>query len=112
MIPKIIADKFIQNYDKTILFLKQKEEIYRKYLEENYNFKDTGADILDFSNDINTKEIDFNSDIIRIGKKEEISDTQRILLEEILKKFIPWRKGPFSIFGIDIDAEWRSDYKR
>lgn len=28
-----------------------------------------------------------------------------------LQKLIPWRKGPFSIDGIDIDAEWRSDYK-
>ena len=24
---------------------------------------------------------------------------------------IPWRKGPFSVFGIDIDTEWRSDWK-
>ena len=22
---------------------------------------------------------------------------------------MPWRKGPFSVFGIDIDAEWRSE---
>lgn len=24
---------------------------------------------------------------------------------------MPWRKGPFSVFGIDIDAEWRSERK-
>jgi tRNA (mo5U34)-methyltransferase len=24
---------------------------------------------------------------------------------------MPWRKGPFSLFGIDIDTEWRSDWK-
>jgi tRNA (mo5U34)-methyltransferase len=23
----------------------------------------------------------------------------------------PWRKGPFSLFGVDIDTEWRSDFK-
>lgn len=23
----------------------------------------------------------------------------------------PWKKGPFNLFGIEIDAEWRSDYK-
>ena len=23
----------------------------------------------------------------------------------------PWRKGPFSILGVDIDTEWRSDWK-
>ncbi|EYH95419.1 tRNA mo(5)U34 methyltransferase, partial [Salmonella enterica subsp. enterica serovar Heidelberg str. N4541] len=23
----------------------------------------------------------------------------------------PWRKGPFSLYGVDIDTEWRSDWK-
>ena len=32
-------------------------------------------------------------------------------LQEYLKTFIPWRKGPYSLGGIDIDAEWRSDFK-
>ena len=32
-------------------------------------------------------------------------------LEQILRSFIPWRKGPFELFGIQIDSEWRSDMK-
>lgn len=24
---------------------------------------------------------------------------------------MPWRKGPFSLYGLDIDTEWRSDWK-
>ena len=32
-------------------------------------------------------------------------------LEAALKELIPWRKGPFHLFGIDIDSEWRSDLK-
>lgn len=28
-----------------------------------------------------------------------------------LREFHPWRKGPFSIFGCEIDTEWRSDLK-
>ncbi|MCY3840131.1 MAG: tRNA 5-methoxyuridine(34)/uridine 5-oxyacetic acid(34) synthase CmoB [Gammaproteobacteria bacterium] len=32
-------------------------------------------------------------------------------LEAALKELIPWRKGPFHLFGIDIDGEWRSDLK-
>jgi tRNA (mo5U34)-methyltransferase len=32
-------------------------------------------------------------------------------LEQILKKFHPWRKGPFDLHGIHIDTEWRSDWK-
>jgi len=32
-------------------------------------------------------------------------------LEELLKKFHPWRKGPYQIHGVHIDTEWRSDWK-
>lgn len=32
-------------------------------------------------------------------------------LRELLLGLSPWRKGPFSIQGIEIDAEWRSDRK-
>lgn len=32
-------------------------------------------------------------------------------LRELLLGLSPWRKGPFSIGGIDIDAEWRSNLK-
>lgn len=30
---------------------------------------------------------------------------------ETLKKFHPWRKGPFELFDVHIDTEWRSDWK-
>ena len=30
---------------------------------------------------------------------------------ELLLKLSPWRKGPFDVAGIQIDAEWRSDLK-
>lgn len=32
-------------------------------------------------------------------------------IKSVLKQFMPWRKGPFSLFGINIDTEWRSDWK-
>ena len=32
-------------------------------------------------------------------------------LEEVLRDLIPWRKGPYHLFGVDIDTEWRSDLK-
>lgn len=33
------------------------------------------------------------------------------LLRDCLATLHPWRKGPFDLFGIHIDAEWRSDLK-
>ncbi len=37
--------------------------------------------------------------------------TQRELLEDELREFHPWRKGPFTLHGVHIDTEWRSDLK-
>ena len=38
-----------------------------------------------------------------------IGDQQRIT--QLLKNMMPWRKGPFHLYGIYIDTEWRSDWK-
>lgn len=32
-------------------------------------------------------------------------------LEQALRTLHPWRKGPFELFGVAIDTEWRSDWK-
>jgi tRNA (mo5U34)-methyltransferase len=33
------------------------------------------------------------------------------MIGPLLSALSPWKKGPFRIFGIDLDAEWRSDQK-
>lgn len=50
-------------------------------------------------------------DTIRIGHVDELTPKQHETLEASLKTLLPWRKGPFDIFGHEIDAEWRSDWK-
>jgi tRNA (mo5U34)-methyltransferase len=42
------------------------------------------------------------------GLRSASSDAQR---RELLLRLAPWRKGPFDIGGVHIDAEWRSDLK-
>ena len=32
-------------------------------------------------------------------------------LKNLAKKLIPWKKGPFQLFNVNIDAEWRCDRK-
>ena len=54
---------------------------------------------------------DFSDDVVRIGQAEDLTSAEQLLLHEALLAFKPWRKGPFSVFGIDIDAEWRSERK-
>jgi len=40
-----------------------------------------------------------------------VSAEQRRMLESALQGLHPWRKGPFELFGVHIDTEWRSDWK-
>ncbi len=50
-------------------------------------------------------------DRVEIGRAEDLGSVSRDKFIEQLKAFHPWRKGPYSLFGVDIDTEWRSDWK-
>ena len=32
-------------------------------------------------------------------------------IETLMRNLMPWRKGPFSLYGVNINTEWRSDWK-
>ena len=36
---------------------------------------------------------------------------EQAAIRESLQTLHPWRKGPFELFGVFLDAEWRSDWK-
>ena len=50
-------------------------------------------------------------DAARVRVDGEIGEEQRTQLEAALRELHPWRKGPYELFGIHIDTEWRSDWK-
>ncbi|MDQ7089238.1 MAG: tRNA 5-methoxyuridine(34)/uridine 5-oxyacetic acid(34) synthase CmoB [Methylococcales bacterium] len=54
---------------------------------------------------------DFQGDVVKMGEASEISATRQQQLKADLMAFHPWRKGPYDLFGIHIDSEWRSDWK-
>ncbi len=79
----------------------------RIYRSNNGHFKDWSK-ILDEmpksisgGYDIKSK-VSFNSEYHREHLREA---------ETLLKKYMPWRKGPINLGGVDIDTEWRSDWK-
>ncbi|MBK7520731.1 MAG: tRNA 5-methoxyuridine(34)/uridine 5-oxyacetic acid(34) synthase CmoB [Gammaproteobacteria bacterium] len=55
--------------------------------------------------------IELAQDVVRIGLESDATAAQRTQLETALQALHPWRKGPFSLFGVTIDSEWRSDRK-
>ncbi len=50
-------------------------------------------------------------DTVSLGRANELDALQLQTLQQALQAFIPWRKGPFEVFGINVDTEWRSDWK-
>ncbi len=55
--------------------------------------------------------VKFTDDIVTIGRRDDLSTEEYAEVHALLRNFMPWRKGPFSVFGIDIDAEWQSQRK-
>lgn len=55
--------------------------------------------------------VDLSGDVVTVGKRDELSEDQHLALETALEALLPWRKGPFELFGHYIDTEWRSNLK-
>jgi tRNA (mo5U34)-methyltransferase len=67
-------------------------------------------DSIDALPDARTDDVDVGA-TIRIGGAADLDASAREVLRRHLQALRPWRKGPFSLFGIHIDTEWRSDWK-
>ena len=52
-----------------------------------------------------------NLDTIAITASGTVNAEKLMELETALRGLHPWRKGPYSLFGVNIDTEWRSDFK-
>ena len=55
--------------------------------------------------------VELNTQAVGFQAASPLPDAEQAQLVELLQAFHPWRKGPFSIAGIEIDTEWRSDLK-
>ena len=58
-----------------------------------------------------TKDYRIKNGKIHVGHQDEMSCREYENFSNSVNTFIPWKKGPFHLFGIDIDSEWRSDLK-
>jgi tRNA (mo5U34)-methyltransferase len=52
-----------------------------------------------------------DANVIEIGRSDDLTKEEMMKLENRLKALHPWRKGPYNLFNIHIDTEWRSDWK-
>ena len=94
---------------------KEYDFLFKIFLENknfyNHGNKNKWIKILNCLPVISTSYLDYSNSSIIIGRKDEINEAQIKTLEKELLKLSPWRKGPFNIFGLEIDSEWRSEKK-
>jgi len=82
-----------------------------KYANPKHGHFNDWKNIVELLPNHQASETKLDKDSISIGNLKDISPEDRNVLEEKLKQLSPWRKGPFDIFGIHVDTEWRSDWK-
>ena len=54
---------------------------------------------------------DFSRAVVSIGRNLPQEHPVRLAAETAARAVMPWKKGPFNLFGLHINAEWRSDLK-
>ncbi len=58
-----------------------------------------------------TKCIQLDQPAVIIGDSKEFKANELALFKKAAQAFVPWKKGPFTLFDINIDTEWRSNLK-
>ena len=66
---------------------------------------------LDALPDIIADNIVLNNSRVGASTNASLNDDTLGQLREALLGLHPWRKGPYDLFGVHIDTEWRSDWK-
>ena len=60
---------------------------------------------------IATRHLGLAGRAVTVGDRAEATGAERERIRRGLQALHPWRKGPFDLFGVGVDAEWRSDLK-
>lgn len=86
------------------------QSVDRAFNSPRHGELDNWLSMLDNLPDIKPSQIELGSEV-KIGSEKDTDQNTRKKLEQDLRILMPWRKGPFSLFGIDINTEWHSDWK-
>ena len=103
---------FSETNDSALL---QHHPFLRKALLTHYSDKLHGRteewdNVLKNVPQIKALEHSFSADTVTLTKPAT-STVDEGLFKSQLKSLMPWRKGPFNLLGVNIDTEWRSDWK-
>ncbi len=87
------------------------EQIAAGLSRQRYGDLPGWLDALQSLPNISTDRVQLNG--ARVGAQSDapLPAAVRDMLQRQLQRLHPWRKGPFELFGVHIDTEWRSDWK-
>ena len=60
---------------------------------------------------VHPSSMDLNAACLQIGAASDVDAATQEHIADCLRQLHPWRKGPYEVFGIHVDTEWRSDWK-
>ena len=83
----------------------------RRFLDTNKGNFHRFKTVYEALPDVVPSQINLDADAVTAGCLEDLGPEGAADLYEKLEGLRPWRKGPFSLFGQEIDAEWRSCLK-
>ncbi len=87
------------------------EQLKQVFKQREHGKQQEWKDILERLPNLKASDVNLNADKLRIGSSKDCITTEQEDLEATLKTLHPWRKGPYALFGVDIDTEWHSDWK-
>ncbi len=102
--------KALEKSDASIWLDTLEQSVERAFNSPRHGELDNWLAMLDNLPDVKPSSIDLES-CVRIGAVTDCDQSTRDALEQHLRLLMPWRKGPVSLLGIDINTEWHSDWK-
>jgi tRNA (mo5U34)-methyltransferase len=86
------------------------DSVDRAFNSPRHGEMDKWLAMIDYLPDVMPSSIELDSEV-RIGRRDDCDQNVRDQLEQYLRMLMPWRKGPISILGLEINTEWHSDWK-
>ena len=102
----MLNESELQKYQSEIIHL-----LDDKYVNPKHGNFEEWRQIYISLNDHEPSTVELDLSAIKLVRANDISIAEQKKLKAQLKSLSPWRKGPFDLFGIYIDTEWRSDWK-
>lgn len=67
--------------------------------------------ILERTRPLHAESLNLKQPYVSFGSGDAITEGQHQMLKNLFKEMMPWRKGPYELFGEKVESEWRSFMK-